>query len=239
MAIMESLRGALSWLKEAIFPKVCAGCDQEGECMCDRCAHSLKRYSTVGCSICKKGTEQVGYCGDCRAHAPISVLFSAYSFSDPIVKKAVHMLKYGYVSEIAEKMGKNLADLYPRDPQGGIFLDALVIPIPIHKKRLKERGFNQSERIAHFCAETWNIPMEKDVLIRIKHTESQVQLSGDERRKNILGAFDVRDAERIQGKKVFLIDDVYTTGGTLLEAARMLHENGVREVVGITFAREE
>ncbi|NQS88468.1 ComF family protein [Patescibacteria group bacterium] len=95
-----------------------------------------------------------------------------------------------------------------------------VIPVPLHRRKLKERGFNQAEIIAKFIASYLNLPLVRDGLIRVRFTNSQTQLKRKERLINVKGAFKVKRGERFKGKRVLLVDDVYTTGVTLNEVAR-------------------
>lgn len=150
----------------------------------------------------------------------------------------VHALKYEYIVELGDMMGALLACAY-REYEYGIVSDAYVIPIPIHKKRLRERGFNQSEYISRSFAQCMQLFFTNSILERVVYTQSQVHLSRSERIQNVTGAFRVLDKEKIQGKTVYLIDDVYTTGATLMEAAWILQTAGAKNIIGLTFAREE
>ncbi len=113
-----------------------------------------------------------------------------------------------------------------------------IVPIPLSKKRLKERGFNQSEEIAKELSKFLEIPMASNVLLKIKETLPQVELSKNGREENIKGVFVVRIKDPIKEKNILLVDDVLTTGSTLAEAARCLKDAGAKHVWGITVARE-
>ncbi len=114
---------------------------------------------------------------------------------------------------------------------------SLVIPVPLHPKRLRERGFNQSLVLARQVAKWHAIPLDFSALGRQVHTDAQVNLSGKERRANVRGVFAVNDRSRVAGYRILLIDDVYTTGSTITECAKVLMQNGAREVVVLTLAR--
>jgi ComF family protein len=150
----------------------------------------------------------------------------------------VHALKYEYIAELGYSMGAMLAQAYSAR-EHTIMHPACIVPVPIHVKRLRDRGFNQSELIARAYAEAVDMPLIVDALTRGKNTQSQVHLSRVERMENMSGAFMARNTEKIRGRTVYLIDDVYTTGATLYEAARILQDAGARNVIGVTFAREE
>jgi len=112
-----------------------------------------------------------------------------------------------------------------------------LVPVPLEKRKLKWRGFNQAEEIAKELSNFWEIPFILDCLIKVKENPPQVDLSEEERMENIKGVFQAKDEKEIMGKKIFLVDDVYTTGATMEEAARVLRATGAKEVWGITVAR--
>ncbi|GAI27128.1 unnamed protein product [marine sediment metagenome] len=109
--------------------------------------------------------------------------------------------------------------------------------MPLDKKRLKRRGFNQAEEIAKVLSEILDIPLINDALLKIKETLPQVKLSEKDREENIKGIFLCQKPEKIKNKKTLLVDDVYTTGSTMEEAARILKKAGAKEVWGIAVAR--
>jgi len=133
------------------------------------------------------------------------------------------------------KLGRFLSDLIIDrclPPQFDI-----IVPVPLHSKRLKERGFNQSFLLAHQINKKLSLPVIADDLQRIKWTRPQVELDWRERASNVKGAFTLIDNEEIKGKEVLLIDDVYTTGSTVNECARVLKKAGAKKVYVATVAR--
>jgi ComF family protein len=114
---------------------------------------------------------------------------------------------------------------------------SLIIPVPLHIKKLRKRGFNQSIILADPLGKKWQIPVNFSLLKRSKFTLSQTGLDKKERERNIKGAFEVRDKEKIAGRNIILIDDVYTTGATLNECAKTLTKAGAKKVAVLTLAR--
>ncbi|MCJ7787036.1 ComF family protein, partial [Patescibacteria group bacterium] len=110
------------------------------------------------------------------------------------------------------------------------FFEFLLISVPLEKRKLKQRGFNQAEELAKELSKSLKISLFNDVLIKIKETLPQVELSGKEREENIKDAFLCQNREKIQGKRILLVDDVYTTGSTMEEGARVLKIAGAKEV---------
>jgi ComF family protein len=118
-----------------------------------------------------------------------------------------------------------------------ISAQTLIIPIPLHVKRLREREFNQSSIIASVIGRRFGIPVAANALIRHRHTRPQVELDGKDRKENVVGAFSVEDRALIEGKEIILVDDVYTSGSTVNECARTLKKNGAEKVYVVTIAR--
>ena len=133
------------------------------------------------------------------------------------------------------------------EPLGELLLEAcedlrddgidLLIPVPLHPRRLRERGFNQSLLLARHLSRRLGLPCEAEVLVKVKDTPSQTSLSPAERQRAVRGAFEVMKGERIREKRVLLVDDVFTTGATVNEASRVLLRAGAEEVLVITLAR--
>ena len=119
----------------------------------------------------------------------------------------------------------------------GNFSDFLLIPIPLHKRKLRERGFNPAKEIAREISENLKIPVLNNVLAKIKQTPAQAELKKEEREKNVLGVFSCLNKELITAKKILLVDDIFTTGATMEESALTLKKAGAKEVWGIVIAR--
>ena len=117
------------------------------------------------------------------------------------------------------------------------FTGTVLCPIPLHKRKLKWRGFNQAEEIAKHLSEALSIPLYSDILVKTKNTTPQVELEGIERRINMLGVFEVKSRERVQNKNILLVDDVYTTGATMREAQKVLQQAGAKQVTALVVAR--
>jgi len=161
-------------------------------------------------------------------------------------RRAVHALKYGGLPRIADDLAAAMAGVRP--PADG---PSALIPIPLAAKRLRERGYNQSEALARALARQWLIPVLVDVVVRTRETPTQTALTPETRLANVAGAFALRiddcglrignlpikSAIRNPQFAIVLVDDVFTTGATLAEAARALEQAGATNVMGVTFAR--
>jgi ComF family protein len=152
----------------------------------------------------------------------------------------VYALKYGGLPRITDDLAAAMAPLRP--PSDG---PSALIPIPLARKRLRERGYNQSDVLARALARQWRIPVLGEVLARTRETPTQTALTPETRLANVAGAFEARNAKcgmrnfafRLSSFELILVDDVFTTGATLAEAARALELAGATRVMGVTFAR--
>jgi ComF family protein len=155
---------------------------------------------------------------------------------DQSARAAVHALKYGGLPRIADDLAAVMARELSAPPAG-----AVLVPIPLGARRLSTRGYNQSERLARALAARWGTPVAPDLLRRARETATQTALTPTARLANVAGAFEMRSADcgmRIGNRSaVVLIDDVFTTGATLAEAARALARGGATRITALTFGR--
>ena len=171
-------------------------------------------------------------CRECRDHAPLFDQALSVGYFEGPLREAIHQLKY----RPCRSLGRPIADwmaahLSPLDS-----ID-LVLPVPLHPTRLRERGFNQAVLIAARLAEHFSLPLCYDNLIRLRSTRPQVGLSSEERKKNVSGAFGLARAEDVIGRSILLVDDVFTTGATMNECAQVLKKDGALRVYALTAAR--
>ncbi len=205
---------------DVIFPKVCFGCSQEGVYLCGNC---LKKEEIVGQDYFLKTTPY------------LDGLITLFRYRGG-VRKAILALKYKFASDIASELGAHAAKaLKSRSFSKG---KKIILPIPIYKTRANWRGFNQAEEIARYLGKAQGWEFKKDILIKIRPTVPQTGLSAAARIENLKESFGINPkVSRLDYLNIILFDDVLTTGSTLNEAAKVLKENGVKKVWGITFAR--
>jgi ComF family protein len=151
------------------------------------------------------------------------------------IRRAILELKYQGISSLAAPLGRLLYEYTVVHP-----LPAdIVVPVPLHGHRLRQRGFNQAALLARELGKLQHMPVAPGLLKRMRNSPSQAQAAtADERRSNVRGAFQIAQADSVEGKRVLLIDDVCTTGATLDACARVLREAGAARVWGLTLARE-
>lgn len=201
------------------------------------CGKCRAETAFIGEPICKKcgkpiRNEQEEFCYDCTVKKHIFEEGRSLWVHRSPVSEAVYALKYQNRRIYGNIFGKEMAEHFENYLMNHKI--TLIVPIPLHKRRKRIRGYNQAEILARVISEQVRIPMDSDLLVRVKNTRPQKKLSGKERRKNICGAFAVR--QKLTGQKIVLIDDIYTTGSTLDEAAEMLLKAGAEKVYFLTIS---
>jgi len=219
---------------DLLFPQWCIGCGVEGSFLCQVCRRSLPRINPPICPRCGKPQSSEQLCPGCvEWSATIDGIRSPFRF-EGVIREAVHQLKYRNLRAIVSSLAELLDD-YLRTLT--IPVDVLV-PVPLHRKRLRERGYNQSLLLAKGLGKLSGLPLVDNCLIRQTNTPPQARTSTvEERRDNVVGIFSCRDA-CLRDKQVLLIDDVATSGATLDACAASLKASGAISVWALVLARE-
>ncbi len=227
-------------LLDLIFPIECLNCHQEGDYFCNSCFKELK-YNNK--EYLEKALKNI--------KAPyLDKIFIAGDYEDKNLNKLITKYKYNFLKPLGSVLAKFLISFWDLENQETATLDFkiskpqkdyIVIPIPLSEKRLRWRGFNQAEIIAHEFSEHFKYELNLD-LKRIKYQKPQAELSENERLNNLKSAFiwkgeNLQGKNILEGKTIILIDDVTTTGTTLNEAARVLKMAGAEEVFGLVIAK--
>ncbi len=213
--------------------------------VCEECLAAIQPVRVPQCLICgdRLVSAQLlmgdGRCVNCRKCEPEferAVSFGEYADA---LRGLIHLLKYDSVTPAARPLGRMLAEAIAELLAGYRGSPPMVVPVPLHKRRLRDRGFNQSELIARAAVRQLpeRLELASEVLIRRRETISQVGLSREERMANVRNAFGVRDSVRLPGRTVIVVDDVMTTGTTLSECAGVLKQAGAERVWAATVAR--
>jgi len=246
------------FLLDLFFPKFCLGCQKEGTYLCDDCRALLdiSEYNYCLCDakpIRLPPTQLTGKCSRCQDRK-LSGLFSALPYKEKtLTRKLIYQFKYQpYLKDLAKTLASILVEHFVISGKNTdeIWANSVLIPVPLDKKKLKTRGYNQSEELAKELSNILQIPVISDILIKIKPTKPQMELSKEQREKNLEGAFSIISSADagllhrspasadIRGRKIFLVDDVYTTGSTMSECAKTLKQSGAKSIWGICIARE-
>lgn len=217
-----------------LFPQRCVGCGKEDSLLCQSCLRLLPRLMPPICPLCGLPQASGVLCPDCVGwQTAIDGIRSPFRF-EGIMREAVHQLKYQNIRTLAPVLAQLLRDYLNTKPIPG----EVLVPVPLHPRRLKERGYNQSGLLAKGLGKLTRLPVVENCLIRERHTAPQVRTSTvEERRSNIAKAFTCRDV-KLKDKQVLLIDDVSTSGATLDACASALKAAGAKSVWGLVLARE-
>lgn len=232
---------------DTLFPIHCLSCRKEGFFICEECFQKIQLLSFQLCPRCEKYiTEKGCLCQSCRNKFPISNLVVACRYKENDIDRLVHLLKYNFVQDLHVPLGRLLVKIILKN---NLPLPDIIVPIPLHKRRLRWRGFNQSELLANYVSENltpgFSIPVFSEIILRKKYTPPQMKIGKySERRKNMEEAFEINNKydlsnNLLKNKTILLVDDICTTGATLSECAKVLKQNGAKKVMAAAIARQE
>ncbi len=210
------------FLLDVLFPKFCFNCGTEGSYLCQDCQAMLEisgfhqKYSTQN----------------------IDDLYFPLSHQNPLIKNLIHNFKTApFVKDLAETLSYLIISHFELLDNKPDFSDFIIVPLPLTRKRHKWRGFNQAEEIGKVLARFFKINLISDCLMKTKETLPQIKVTEDRRKENVRNAFEVKNKDLIRNKNILLVDDVYLTGSTMEECAKVLKESRAKEIVGIVIAR--
>lgn len=239
-----------TFLLELLFPSFCLGCNLEGTLLCQDCRHILE-ISEYNYCLCNKNplrlpphekSKSISKCSRCQGKK-LDGLYSALPYQEkPLTKKLIHQFKYSpFIKSLAPSLAQVVIEHLELAGNTGpeVWANSVLVPVPLDTEKIKKRGYNQSQKLAKELSKILNIPTKENALIKVKSTPPQMKLKKEQRELNLQGAFAIKNPEQIRGKKIFLVDDVYTTGSTMEACAKTLKEAGATSVWGIAIAREE
>lgn len=219
---------------DLLFPQQCLGCGREGPLLCDSCSRLLPRIEFLVCPGCGRASPGGALCAACKnGRTRIDGIRAPYRF-EGVVRRAVHELKYHNLRALAAPLAGLMRDYLDDNP-----LPAdILVPVPLHKKRLRDRGYNQAGLLARELGKLTGTPVSLDGLVRTRTAVPQARAATvAERRSNVAGVFACQDTG-LRNKRVLLIDDVATTGATLDACAGALKAAGAVSVRALVLARE-
>jgi ComF family protein len=234
MVINNWLINIQDWLLPRLCP-ACGGWTGPGRDLCSGCERTLPRLAHA-CPRCATAYAHPGIhgeCGACQRRPPAFMRSVALYRYEPPVDHFIRALKFHQQLGLARMLGEQLAR---RVAQETAWPD-VIIPVPLHTTRLRERGYNQALEIARPVARALGVPLDRHSLVRVRATSAQAGMSVGARRKNVRGAFALRNGAPVQNRRVALVDDVLTTGSTAQAAAQCLRAAGAREVEVWVIAR--
>jgi ComF family protein len=241
----------MSALLDLVFPPFCPVCqgrlgEDRRDPLCGPCWERIERIEAPYCRVCglpfgdfvsvdgEQRPQNAHLCGRCRRRLPPFAYARSAARYGAVAREALHAFKFGGRRALAAPLGDLLAELSDSLP---IQAPDLVVPVPLHPRRERERGFNQSLLLARRLGRAWHVPVHATVLARALHTLPQTELSGEARRTNVRAAFALRSQDAVAGKHVILVDDVFTTGSTVTACALCLKKGGALVIGVLTVAR--
>ncbi|MDD4923885.1 MAG: ComF family protein [Dehalococcoidales bacterium] len=232
--MLPVLEGLKKTALDLLFPLRCIECGKEGSLICPACYNRLPWILPPVCPFCGVDKPPETHCTSCPVFQPVIDGMRAPFRFEAAIRSAVHRLKYRNLRAIAAPLASMMADYLGDNP---LPYD-IIIPVPLHNKRLRERGYNQSELLAKEIGKSTCARVDKNCLMRHRHTPAQAMTKSiQERHSNLADAFICKN-DTVRGKKVLLIDDVATSGATLDACAKALKSAGAASVWGLTLARD-
>ncbi len=240
---MNALQKIWNGFLNVLFPSVCVNCGLRGKTLiCENCFSNIEINNSFFCPKCNRrlpaDADLPKTANLCHPEEKF-FLAAAASYQDKAVRELVHALKYNRAKIALESFGeivKRYSEKVFRSPLE--IENFTMIPIPLHPRKERERGFNQAELLAGIMNKELRIKVQEDNLIKIKNTDSQTEAKDyEERERNVSGVFAVEKPEEIAGRNIVLVDDVFTSGATMKEAVHVLKQVGARKIIGFVIAK--
>lgn len=231
--VLTVARNIWADLLALLYPERCASCNQTGDVFCVECQRKVAFLSSPLCPLCGYPSPHSKLCHLCKQSTRAIDGIRSVAFFEPPLRQAIHALKYRGLRSVAVPMAGLMADYWRRNP---IPTD-VIVPVPLHRNRQRERGYNQAGLLAQALGAEIGLPVREDWLVRAKDTRTQTELDASERKENVAGAFRCRNSDEVADCQVLLIDDVCTTGATLESCSLALCQAGAQSVWALTLGR--
>ncbi len=228
LKIYQMAWAGLDWL----YPPLCGGCEKPGSRWCEDCQKETECFPDQICQICGSALPVAGICETCSLHHPPFTALRAWAKYNGHIRNAIHRMKYAGDIALAEILARPLVKFVQEQPWQ---IDILTA-VPLGVTRRKHRGYNQASLLSLPLALGIDKPFRPKAISRVRETKTQVGLTSLERRENVKGAF-FASQKIVKQKSVLLVDDITTTGSTMVACANALLEAGASEVFGIALAR--
>ncbi|MFH1457989.1 MAG: ComF family protein [Candidatus Omnitrophota bacterium] len=243
--IMDVFRRVIDNLLDIVYPKTCLACKERltvsciDGLVCFECWQKIKRNTPPFCSSCgrrlRKENLNKSICPGCQKNKwHFDRAFSPCIY-DGVIKELIHAFKYNNKDHLGFTLSRLMTDFIKEFNVPVDFVD-FIVPIPLHRTRLREREFNQAEALSAPIAKEFQKPVASGLLVRARPTKTQTDLEKEMRLLNVKGSFSITNPAAVKGKNLLLVDDVLTTGATSSEAAKTLKQAGARVVFALTLA---
>ena len=222
---------------DLIFPKNCVNCGRSDTWLCDECQSKIRPNIMSQCLVCKKIQADNGICQKCQPFSALDGLWIMTDYDNKLIENIIRLIKYKYIAELVDYLGPLMESYF--GGKSKLEKDFILIPVPLHRRRFLTRGFNQAELIARELSDQYGNEIVDDLIFRRHYNQPQTNLGAHLRVSNVKGIFKINQkvADQLKDKLVVLVDDVYTTGSTMQECARVLKHGGIKNVWGLAIAR--
>jgi ComF family protein len=215
-----------------LFPPRCVSCREMGSLLCASCRDKFELIEPPLCPRCGRPRSNGRLCPLCQRD-PLQIDgVRSVAYFDGTLREAIHHFKYYNRQALAIPLGKLMSNYWEKSPLPA----EIIVPVPLHSNRLRERGYNQAALLARELGKSTGLPVVENGLVRVRATRPQVELNAQERKENVSDAFHCSNTE-LKGKRILLIDDVCTTGATLEACSIALQQVSARSVWALTLAR--
>ena len=232
-----------NWALDLLFPRLCLGCQKEGFFVCDECFQTLPIQKSASCFFCQKRLSRDFFCPKCKEKFRLKIdgIITASDWDNPLLREIIHRYKYSFIKELGEILAKIISEFLAQQKIiESLPGEKILVPVPLFKRRLLWRGFNQAEILAKILGVNFEIEV-LEILERRRATFPQTQIQDKKtRQENIAGAFKIKFEFLnldLRNKTIILVDDVSTTGATLNECAKTLKILKPRKILGLVVAR--
>jgi competence protein ComFC len=244
VSIRDTLARTAKLFELAVFPSFCKICrtlleSPREKVLCRSCLDKITPYRAPLCPSCGRFYEGAGDSHLCSACLNVAPPFSAHRSCAKYrgaLKDTLLLFKYRRYKVLGTSLSEFVAEALKKE-EGLWWGVDVIVPVPLHRRRRWERGFNQAEVLARNIGRIKHLPVEAGAIQKIRNVPPQTSLEHEERAQNVRGAYQAIHAEKIRGKVVLLVDDVYTTGSTLRECAAVLRKAGAKDVRAVTIAQ--
>jgi competence protein ComFC len=242
---MKYITKILTTFINLIFPIECLNCQSEDVWLCSDCLNKIltQAHQQTTCPICNaQGYNNAAVCPKCQKIYELDKVFIAADYENELIQKLIKTFKYNFIRDLSVPIAEIMINYFSKINLINLktlkLNQLIIIPSPLSKKRLKWRGFNQSDLLARYIAEKLKIKYYPDLIVKTKHTQEQAELNREQRLLNVKNIFQLKkNCPNIKGQSFLIIDDVITTGATLGEMAKLLKANGAKEIWALVVAK--
>ncbi len=237
------MRKILEKILEIVFPKKCLICSSGSNYLCEDCFSLIEIATHYYCPFCEKPSSFGKTCSSCQRNHYLDGLIFAADYNQAILQRVIHSFKYPpYLIELKNSLSLLIISHFKLSNNKFFenFSDFIFVPVPSHYSKIKKRGFDHTKELTQTLVKALKAKYCLDLVTKKRKTVPQIQLSKEERQSNLLGAFEINKNINfsVKNKNFLIIDDVFTTGATMDEIAKILKQNGAKKVWGLCVARE-